>query len=116
MYEERIILVKSNNFENALKKAKKEAKRYVKYLDGCKLVADFSDTFHLFDDKIRDLTEIYSTMTSSSLSPEKYTEKYYPDELDDCQKHGLKHYWHNKDNKNSACYHCKVIKKGQLWK
>ena len=33
----------------------------------------------------------------------------------DCEKVGGWHHWYNKDNKNSACYHCKVERPGQLW-
>jgi len=115
MYEERIVLVKSNNLQNAIKKAEKEAKRYIKDLDGCKYTG-YWEAWHLYDNKIGYLTEIYSAMRRSNLTPKKYITKYYSDDiLDDCQKHGLKHRWHNLDCKNSACYHCKVILKGQLW-
>jgi len=115
-YEERIILVKANSFENARNKAAREAKRYAKVLDGCKFTG-FLDTFHLFDRKVEDLSEIYSTRLPSNLSPEKYLDRYYPEDiLNDCREHGLGHRWYNKDGKNSACYHCKVVEKGQLWK
>jgi len=34
----------------------------------------------------------------------------------DCEKIGGAHEWYNIDNKNSGCYHCNVIRTGQLWK
>ena len=34
----------------------------------------------------------------------------------DCEQAGGKHWWHNKDDHNSACYHCEVERPGQLWK
>ncbi len=34
---------------------------------------------------------------------------------EDCEKVGAKHFWYCMDEKNSACYHCKVVKPGKLW-
>jgi len=34
----------------------------------------------------------------------------------DCELVGGHHEWYNIDNKNSGCYHCEVVKPGQLWK
>ena len=34
----------------------------------------------------------------------------------DCKLKNGNHEWYNIDNKQSGCYHCKVIKQGQLWK
>ena len=34
----------------------------------------------------------------------------------DCEKAGGVHKWYNIDGKNSGCYHCKIARKGQLWK
>jgi len=34
----------------------------------------------------------------------------------DCESLGSNHLWYNIDNEYSGCYHCKTIKKGQLWK
>jgi len=116
-YEERIILVKSDNDENAMDKGEKEAKQYAKGCsDGCEFTGHV-EAWHLFDDKIEDLTEIYFDKHLSNLSSEKYIKRYFPaDVMDDCQKHRLKHRWYNKDNKNSGCYNCRVVKEGQLWK
>lgn len=35
---------------------------------------------------------------------------------EDCEKVGGQHEWYKKDERTSACYHCKVEKPGQLWK
>jgi hypothetical protein len=40
----------------------------------------------------------------------------FPDKGEDCEAVGAEHHWYNKDNQNSACYHCKVVRPGQLWK
>ena len=34
----------------------------------------------------------------------------------DCEAAGGSHEWYNIDNENSGCYHCQVVKPGQLRK
>lgn len=34
----------------------------------------------------------------------------------DCESAGGDHEWYNQDNENSACYHCRVVRPGQLWR
>ncbi len=34
---------------------------------------------------------------------------------DDCEATGRSHAWYNSDNEHSACYHCNVVRRGQLW-
>lgn len=34
----------------------------------------------------------------------------------DCEAAGGEHDWYNADNVHSACYHCAVIRAGQLWR
>jgi len=34
----------------------------------------------------------------------------------DCEAVGANHHWYNRDNTSSACYHCEVVRPGQLWK
>lgn len=33
----------------------------------------------------------------------------------DCELVGGKHEWYNIDNESSGCYHCEIVKIGQLW-
>jgi hypothetical protein len=33
----------------------------------------------------------------------------------DCEAVGGHHHWYNIDDKHSGCYHCEVIRAGQLW-
>jgi hypothetical protein len=35
---------------------------------------------------------------------------------DDCATAGGKHWWYKHDSSHSACYHCKVVRAGRLWK
>ena len=34
----------------------------------------------------------------------------------DCEAAGGWHRWYNQDYEHSACYHCHVVRRGQLWK
>ena len=115
MYEERIVLLKASSFDEAIERAEKEAKEYCRNLDGCKHIG-YVNVFHINDEKIDDGTEIFSSMQRSNLIPKECLAQHYPDEPDDCEAVGETHRWRNLDNKHSACYHCKVVREGQLWK
>ena len=34
----------------------------------------------------------------------------------DCEAVGGDHHWYNIDGKCSACYYCRVVQRGQLWR
>jgi hypothetical protein len=34
----------------------------------------------------------------------------------DCAQVGGEHWWYNRDNATSGCYHCDVVRPGRLWK
>jgi GNAT superfamily N-acetyltransferase len=34
----------------------------------------------------------------------------------DCESVGAAHHWYNIDHESSGCYHCEVVRPGQLWK
>ena len=34
----------------------------------------------------------------------------------DCEAVGGVHQWYNMDNENSGCYHCCIVRQGQLWR
>ena len=34
----------------------------------------------------------------------------------DCEALGAEHHWYSRDNASSGCYHCEVIRPGQLWR
>jgi len=33
----------------------------------------------------------------------------------DCEAAGGRHEWYNNDGESSGCYHCKIIRRGELW-
>src|SRR5262245_33956163 len=94
MYEERIVLLKARSFDEAIDRAEKEAEEYCRDLDGC-TYAGYVDAFLLYDERIGDGTEIFSSMCSSDLKPKEYLNQYYPAEQDDCEAIGKMHRWHN---------------------
>ena len=34
----------------------------------------------------------------------------------DCEQVGAEHHWYNHDDARSSCYHCNVVRPGQLWR
>jgi len=34
----------------------------------------------------------------------------------DCESAGGWHHWYNRDGASSGCYHCQLVKPGQLWR
>lgn len=113
-YEERIILLKAESETEALKLAHREAKDYVKDLEGAKFI-EITDVYSLYDEEISDKCEVFSSKMISHLKPQDYLEAFYPNTTEDCEAIGENHCWHNLDGKNSACYNCLVKRKGRLW-
>ena len=114
-YEERIILLRAVDHDNAAGNALKNGREYC---DGDDEICNFLgliDTFELFDSEIEDGAEVYSNKTISSLNEGEFISHYYPDITKDCEQIGEKHYWHNTDGNSSACYNCKIIREGRLW-
>lgn len=75
-YEERVVLIRAANFEDAQKKAIREAREYIKSLERLEFVA-IIDIFHIFDERLEDGSEIYSQITESQLKPEEYLAQRY---------------------------------------
>ncbi|MDQ3686622.1 MAG: DUF4288 domain-containing protein [Acidobacteriota bacterium] len=115
MYEERIILLRARSFDEAIDRTEKEAEEYCNDLDGSKYVG-YVDVFHLTEGKVGDGAEIFSSMRRSDLQPKEYLNQFYPDEPDNCETIAEAHHWYNLDGERSACYHCKVVREGQLWR
>lgn len=113
-YEERIILLKAKNEDEALRFAKKEAIDYVKDLEGSKFI-EITDVHELYDEEISDKCEVFSSKTISLLKPQDYLETFYQNTPEDCETINEKHSWRNLDDENSACYNCLVKRKGRLW-
>lgn len=85
VYEERVVLIRADNFNEAIARAEKLAKKYAKGLDGCKYLG-FVDVFHIFGESIEDGTEIYSLMRDSKLSKNKYLDRFFDTGKEHTQK------------------------------
>ncbi len=114
-YEERIIIVKAENEQNAIDKALKNGSDYCLNDDETCYFIGIVDNFELYDSEIDDEIEVYSKKIMSSLNSNEFISHFYPDSLNDCEAVGENHYWHNKDGKNSACYNCQIEREGRLW-
>lgn len=75
VYEERIVLVRADSFEEAHQRGEAEAREYA--ADGDMELLDHSEVFHLFDRKITDRTEVFSNLRESPLPPEEYVQRYF---------------------------------------
>jgi|GEM_PF-1497972 len=115
MYEERIVVLRAESMEAAIDRAEKEAEDYCSDVSGCSYIGHVN-VFALYDDEIGDGSEIFSSMLKSQLVPKEYLNLHYPDAPENCEAVGESHRWYNLDDERSACYHCKVIRNGQLWK
>ncbi len=113
-YEKRIVLLKAESEKKAFKNANEEAKDYIRDLDGTELI-EITEVYSLYEERVSDKCEIFSSKTISVLEPDDYLKTFYPITPEDCETNDEKHSWHNLDGKNSACYNCLVKRKGRLW-
>jgi len=74
VYEERVLLIRAANFDDAQRKAEAEAKRYAK--GGIEYLG-FMDVYHLSSESVSDSTEVYSLMRSSQLKPTDYLNQFH---------------------------------------
>jgi hypothetical protein len=76
VYEERIVLLKADSFDQAIEQAEEDAVQYASDVEDCEYCG-FVDVYHLYDEAVGHGTEIYSLMRSSSLSIEDYLSTFY---------------------------------------
>lgn len=81
-YEERVLLIRANNFEEAIEKAEQEAVLYAYLLDEVEYL-EYSNAFNIFEAEINDGSEIYSIIRESNLDRDEYLDKFY-DTGDEC--------------------------------
>ena len=77
VYEERVVVVRAETFEEALEKAEAEASDYVKGMDAVYL--DYADVFHMSEERITEGTEVYSLMRTSDLDDDAFVTRYFDD-------------------------------------
>ncbi len=114
LYEERVVLLRARSGQKAIALAMREANRYAGMLDAVTFTG-FVDIYQPFDE-VAVGAEVYSHMDQSDLGPTEYLSLRYPPEPLDCEAEGREHRYYNKARGYSACYHCAVVKPGELWK
>ena len=75
-YEERVILLRAECEDEAIRLAEEEAEEYAAESAGCSYTG-FVDLFHLFESEIGHRVEVFSLMRSSVLSERDYLNRYY---------------------------------------
>jgi hypothetical protein len=75
LYEERITIWKTSDFDQAIELAEKDAKIYAESIDAEYL--ELAQGFYLFDDIESSGKEIYSLLRESNLKPEKYLDRFF---------------------------------------
>jgi hypothetical protein len=75
LYEERVVLITANSFDEAITKAEKEAEVYASNTDMTYL--GFVNVFELYHNKIEDGTEVYSLMRESELEADAYLDRFF---------------------------------------
>ncbi len=113
-YEERVVLLRARSGQKAIKLAEREAERYARILDQVSFTG-FVDVYQPFDEPGVG-AEVYSAMEPSDLVIKEYLNLRYPPEPLDCEADGREHRYYKKARGYSACYHCAVVKPGELWK
>ncbi len=76
VYEERIVLLRAESFEEAARKAEEEAAVYASGTAGVEYLG-YLDVYHLCEDVVGDATEVFSLMRTSELGPGEYLSRFF---------------------------------------
>jgi hypothetical protein len=75
LYEERVVLIRGNSFEDAISNAEKEAEAYATEVGMTYL--NFVKVFKLGEKNIEDGIEVYSLMRASKLEANEYLDRFF---------------------------------------
>ena len=107
-FEERTVIVKSSNKQEAEAKILKEFQDYA--CDGVSFLNHY-EVEELFDDPSEDVIEVTSFIRVSKLKDQDYLKAYRTDlRPKNCEDRNWNHHWYTKDEKRSACYNCEQLK------
>jgi Domain of unknown function (DUF4288) len=76
VFEERIVLFQTADFDDAIAKAEAEASEYCG-MNNDTVYLGFVNVFHLFDEMVGHGIEVYSLMRESDLSEKDYLDHFY---------------------------------------
>lgn len=74
-YEERVTLIRAQDFDSAIEAAEAQAARYAESLGGAKYLGHV-EVFEIYD-ALEDGAEVYSSTRSSDLESAEYLSRYY---------------------------------------
>lgn len=77
-YEERVVVLQANSFDDALRLAEHEAEQYAAGLDGCRYL-QFVNVFEMFDEELAAGSEVFSIMRSIDATPKEFVDRFYDD-------------------------------------
>ena len=75
-YEERVVVFRAGNFEEALHLAEVDAIEYCEMLGDCKFLG-LMQAFKSSSEKLTEGSEVFSLIRSSKLRPKKYLSRYF---------------------------------------
>lgn len=84
LYEERIVIHKATGFDDAWEKNEKETRKYIREMNeiGVKLeLVKTIEIFHIFEDRIKNGSEVFSSMRETEKSRAAYIKSTYTDGL-----------------------------------
>ncbi|HEY9731730.1 MAG TPA: DUF4288 domain-containing protein [Drouetiella sp.] len=76
LYEERVVLIAANDWNEAIEVAEREARDYAASLDHCTYIG-FVSVFKILAESLCSETEVYSLMRASTLEKEEYLDRFY---------------------------------------
>jgi hypothetical protein len=75
LFEERIVLIRAADFDEAFRRAEEEAKSYAEAVGGS--YTGFASLYELAEEEIGDGAEVFSLMRDSDLPAEEYIEHFF---------------------------------------
>lgn len=75
LFEERIVLLRAADFEEAMARAEAEAKSYAEAVSGT--FSGYVSVFELSEEQIGDGAEVFSLMRDSDLPADQYIDRFY---------------------------------------
>ena len=75
LFEERIVLIRAADFDEAFRRAEEEAKSYAEAVGGT--YTGFASLYELAEEEIGDGAEVFSLMRDSDLPAEEYIEHFF---------------------------------------
>jgi hypothetical protein len=80
VYEERVVIIRAKDFDDAIERAEADAKSYAGENQGTYI--GYCNAYRMGGDSIADGTEVFSLTREVSLTPDEFVARYYDDGTD----------------------------------